>query len=1612
MPSFGLPSSMPPGPSSLAPGISTVMSSRASAGPEPPSGAAVPDECMSHLFGSTHLPPPPPLSLSEAAPYSPPPAYPPVFPFGPPLLSSARFPPPPNPSFARPASNLTFFEGPQSHYPPDNTAYDRWSDRSLSSIPYGGDHVPKSFTHWSLPTYNSSININSNNNNSSNAGFLKPEPMFQPFAPYPPVDSVTNFGPKFSPFSGFPNAAPAGMPSTPSASITSPLASGHFSAFPPPCLPLDFPHSSGGGNRFPFNPHSPTFLPGMDPPPAFGPGTAEFMPEPFPSYLSRPGPVYQPSSPFQAPDHFHDASHRPIPSAETTPRPIVSDSTPVTDTAFMPRFYYPRPETIHGYSNLFSHTFSSRSDSNAPGPPLGSSEGPTGLEFSSDFLSSFTLPYPPPHPGNLFIPSSSSAPPLYQDSSSRNSGGGSSSSPNRRDEGDRIVGETGKLLYQHLSPEEWRWKHYEPSFASALDPSGIFTRGRQSGYNRFNGVDSTVYSTVPNSSNGFVFKEEGSSSGALKSQKEQLDMLERSKAQNQSGPSLKVAASALAEMLASGSNGASSSTGRSMLSQIGATSGTALPSEQHFHFVNASNGGQARPERMLEDCCSSSESAVAFREGREGSSSLAHGGYGDLTADPFLSGLNLGSPTRSKREMAHLVEDTFCDFGGAPVSWALPNASGHTENSANPLPISWVDGVPQSAKGGVMHSSGLRRVFSKGSAGIMRQPSVPTGSAKLHGVVAENSASETFNHLFTLSSNQSSRPQSGRMRNVSSEPAGVPPSDDPTSVIGPVASKVTAASGLSLFGPHYPHQEVSSGTSSQLPSDPSHNDQWQVKSTSCGSSPPLSQAHLDQQRSTSGPSMGAASRVLANLKWSCPESSSQTEVAYLGTGFHSLTASISNLSKVLFSLDSSALTPPDSAVLEETLQSSILRLSECLLLEQARINRKPATRFVGSDESSTSRQGRADGSLTDLDFGRHAETGGSTNLAHLKASDLGVLQSAGRSGCPSQPCNLTDLRATSTISALETVDPGGSVIDSHSVQRPLPVNNESYSVSQCSMNDVGFRAGKDSLHTYYPNPKRSSSVQQEAAVGDDIIQLLRENDIVERSSLERLIGAEEREAKLKGLVEELREELELEREENRGTAILCEKIMQEAEVSKGKAVMQGVQIADLKSEKGNVECNLQGGSGTLDESTLDKSSKSEASTSNGESESTRFELGEETDSTSLLKNYEEYLKKLHQVELRLALLRGRPEAFLNGSSGSRVGEDTDATAPENGSEDAVLSNICEGESQQTLLPRPAANAPRTNSPDASGSVESRFALLQARETSIDEHRSHEANYDDEEVVTYPYPWQKQSTKHDTTLDGVEGRLALLHGRPDWDNELGVFTETEPCTPAIPPAVDLDGSTGSLSGHSLSGLNDGERVAFAVKALKAMSHITSQLIIQSETISNMHTAWSQLSEQVSSESPEKESNTELQHKEADVGLSNAATQGYGGSQSVEARALLIRSRPDWTERGMLEYETEDFLVRPFCNIPSKHSGCARYESDQFETMNEISSVRLLDSDVELSQPLQVTITTDCQKQQKENGDTGRVEPLKFENEDTASTQDSEDDSSWEHVPYLLPENEAP
>lgn len=203
----------------------------------------------------------------------------------------------------------------------------------------------------------------------------------------------------------------------------------------------------------------------------------------------------------------------------------------------------------------------------------------------------------------------------------------------------------------------------------------------------------------------------------------------------------------------------------------------------------------------------------------------------------------------------------------------------------------------------------------------------------------------------------------------------------------------------------------------------------------------------------------------------------------------------------------------------------------------------------------------------------------------------------------------------------------------------------------------------------------------------------------------------------------------------------------------------------------------------------------------------------------------------------------------------------------------------------------------------------------------------------------------------------------------------------------------------------------ERAAFATKALKAMSHITSQLLIQSETISNMHTAWSQLSEQVNSKSSvEKDSDAHLQLAETDLESPNAtAAQAYDGIQDVEARALLIRSRPNWAEGGDVSEndEAEEFLGGPVCKIPSPNSGCARYESDQFETMNEISLVRLLDSDVELLQPLQAKTTVDAPPtpQGAMIGDTGVGEPSQLENENSAlAAEDAEDEYGWEHVRF--------
>lgn len=190
------------------------------------------------------------------------------------------------------------------------------------------------------------------------------------------------------------------------------------------------------------------------------------------------------------------------------------------------------------------------------------------------------------------------------------------------------------------------------------------------------------------------------------------------------------------------------------------------------------------------------------------------------------------------------------------------------------------------------------------------------------------------------------------------------------------------------------------------------------------------------------------------------------------------------------------------------------------------------------------------------------------------------------------------------------------------------------------------------------------------------------------------------------------------------------------------------------------------------------------------------------------------------------------------------------------------------------------------------------------------------------------------------------------------------------------------------------------------AAKALKTIPSHLDLRAQTIFNMHPAWSQLYEQASPKSPEKESNTELQQKEADGDISNAANEGYGGSQTVEARAVLIRSRPGWTERDLAESDTEDCLGEQICNMSSTNSACARYECDHFDIRNEISSIlRLFDSDTELSRPLQVKNTTVCPRQQKENGDIGMEESPKLEDGNPATAQDSEDESGWEHVTYL-------
>lgn len=395
---------------------------------------------------------------------------------------------------------------------------------------------------------------------------------------------------------------------------------------------------------------------------------------------------------------------------------------------------------------------------------------------------------------------------------------------------------------------------------------------------------------------------------------------------------------------------------------------------------------------------------------------------------------------------------------------------------------------------------------------------------------------------------------------------------------------------------------------------------------------------------------------------------------------------------------------------------------------------------------------------------------------------------------------MNDPKNTGAVASLNSVDP-----KAHPFHGIFPLHkNDIHSVSTCAMNDVGVvREGKDSRQGRYGNAKRPSSSQQTGPVGDDVIvQLLRENDKLERSSLERLIDADAREAKLKVLVEELREELELERVENRGTALLCEKIMHETEVSKGKAVMQCAQKTDVvESLKGK--------------STVDRSVRSDTSGFCGPPDSTRrereltrpqYDSGDGTHSRVEVKDSEDepFLNKVDEVQSRLALLLSRHALTAQqqkiSNDGSELGEEVEAGAGAGRNitedDDVVLDSIDQIESQQTP---PLAQAAATGS----GSVESRLALLQARATATRDG-SHDADREIDELVGHP--GQTEAASQGTNLDGMEARLALLHGRSGGDNnELGVFTETEPCTPAHPAALDLEsGGRGSLNGQSLSG----------------------------------------------------------------------------------------------------------------------------------------------------------------------------------------------------------------
>ncbi|KAL2644402.1 hypothetical protein R1flu_011989 [Riccia fluitans] len=994
--------------------------------------------------------------------------YSPIGVYPPPVNSPSRFPPPPNSGFSQTFPlNMTPSEGPSwlhhsSHASPDRVApYDHWAESGVGSVSGCGlDSGSRFMSHWPSPS--------GNYMDYKKFASTATEPS------HPTITSSNQYSlsDARSLVSGFPSTVVNQSTVSPSTTVpSSSCASTHL--FSSASTQTTRPHLS---NRFSFNPHASAFYPGMYSQTPDGP-SEDFSLYCEPSFISQLAPTDFLFTPHQGVDSFHDASSRPVHSPETAPRPISS-----TARSLFPGLHSPAASS----NPSVAPPLSSRTDYCGLSS---SSDGSGTREFSCDFPPVSSLSFKIPSGGaSIFRPydTSPTAPPHSE----------MESAETEEDEMmEQAVLKAVTLLYrQTISPEEWRWNVYEtqnesPNAEGLVDFADCISGDSFSTYNYFQGVKrigpSCMNEVVNGNSNSFF----------------SLGIPERPRIQNQGGPSLKLAASALAEMLAT------TSTGRSMIDHVSPSppNASSFHADMGLHVVDDPIEALHLPwleEKALDDCCSSSGSVAVVKE--------ANGMV--KPEESYLYDSNHRQPIEIKKRSMGL---------------ANPDASGHSHNSVaawHPANL-FFNTVPE-----VATTHGCRKFDNEGSGSTLQKASAPSTIP-----ILENIPSDNPNPLFTQIVDDYPYTDSGITRRLTTQSVDAVSSGDDDSVSGGSRANV-AAIGSSVAGRC--HDVFNRQVEPQVPLRPAQNFGSPGGSSLTAVSPPLSHPPADPPAITTADEVAA--KLLASFSLLGPRTLDTMGTAPSHqTVFQSITTSISNLTKVLLATHSSSFTQLDIAPVQESLQGSILGLSQCLLLEQAKVDgerERVASNSVGRsglNDLTGYEQFAADVSVDKSEAKWPGEGQDKGDPRHMKSS-IGSRAEESRSPSNSTGSEISGMTASDNKTPLQRAS-----------TENIPVWRESLDSTSKHFHLPG--EAKSALGDFITGSDQTNLCQLQDGEIINVVDFLRKRDLINLPALKKFLAAEEREKELMAHIQDLQEQLEFQ-EERRGTAYLCEAIMQESDL--------------------------------------------------------------------------------------------------------------------------------------------------------------------------------------------------------------------------------------------------------------------------------------------------------------------------------------------------------------------------------------------------------------------------------------------------------------------------------